>query len=141
MQFTTTNKGYVIRLNKGEKIVETLTSFCERESIHSGVFHGIGATQNPEIGYYHLDKKEYEWRQIEKMLEIVSLTGNVALVDNKPFLHIHTVLSDSNFQTYGGHLKEATVGASCEIYLTNFETDIERVFDEDTGLKLLSCNE
>ncbi len=141
MKYTSSEKGYILRLSKGEKIIETLTQFCEDQNIHSGLFHGIGAVENPELGYYHLDRKEYEFRTIEKMLEIVSLTGNVALVDGEPFLHIHTVVSDNTFQTYGGHLKEGTVGATCEIYLTNFGIDIERKFDESTGLKLLSCNQ
>lgn len=140
MTYSKTDKGYIIRLIRGEKIIETLTQFCKKENIHAGVFHGIGAVENPELGYYHLDTKEYEFRTIEKMLEIVSLTGNVALVDDEPFLHIHTVVSDDTFTTYGGHLKEGTVGATCEVYLTNFGIDIEREFDEETGLKLLSLN-
>ncbi len=139
MTYLSTDKGYIIRLFRGEKIIESLTQFCEDQNIHSGLFHGIGAIENPELGYYHLDRKEYEFRTIEKMLEIVSLTGNVALVDGKPFLHIHTVVSDETFQTYGGHLKEGIVGATCEIYLTDFEIDIKREFDEKTGLKLLTC--
>lgn len=141
MQYTSTDKGYIIRLVRGEKIVNTLTSFCEKENIHSGVFHGIGAVETPELGYYNLDTKEYKWQQIEKMLEIVSLTGNVALVENKPFIHAHVVVSDDEFIAYGGHLKEGTVGASCEIYLTDFGIDIKREFDEVTGLKLITPNE
>lgn len=140
MTYSKTDKGYIIRLIRGEKIIETLTQFCRKENIHTGVFHGIGAVENPELGYYYLDRKEYKWQRIEKMLEIVSLTGNVALVDDEPFLHIHTVVSDDTFTTYGGHLKEGTVGATCEVYLTNFGIDIEREFDEETGLKLITLN-
>jgi len=139
MNYTSCDKGYIIRLSTGENIIDTLTKFCEEKNIHSGVFNGIGAIDNPELGYYYLDRKEYKWQKIEKMLEIVSLTGNISLVENKPFLHVHAVVSDDEFATYGGHLKEGKVGASCEIYLTNFGIDIEREFDEETGLKLLSC--
>jgi predicted DNA-binding protein with PD1-like motif len=141
MKFSKTEKGYIIRLLKGEKIIERLTSFCNQNSIESGVFQGIGAVMSAELGFYHLDKKEYEFKKIENLMEIVSMTGNVALVEGQPFLHIHTVLSDENLQTIGGHLKEAQVGATCELFLTKFETPVERVFDEETGLKLLNCSQ
>lgn len=140
MTYTSTEKGYIIILTRGEKLIETLTSLCENENIHSGVFQAIGAIENPELGYYNIDTKEYKWQSMSKMLEIVSLTGNVSLVDSKPFLHIHCVLSDDEFKTVGGHLKEGAVGATCEIYLTNFGIDIKREFDEEVGLKLLSIS-
>src|SRR4029079_9246490 len=97
VRFIKTDKHYIIRLGKGEKLIEQLTRFCEDNGIHSGFIQGLGGTLSAEIGYYVLEKKEYTFKKIEKLCEIVSLTGNVALVDQKPFLHIHTVLSDENF--------------------------------------------
>ncbi len=140
MRFKKTNKGYIIRLLKNENLIEELTNFCNENAIQSGIFYGIGAVLDAELGFYHLDKKEYEFKKLNKPLEIVSLTGNIALVDNKPFLHIHTVLSDIDFSCMGGHLKNAIVGATCEVFLFDFEEDIERIYDEDIGLKLLNCD-
>lgn len=126
-----------MRLIKGEEIISTVTQFCKSQNIMSGELLGIGAVEKAELGFYYLDRKEYEWRKFENPMEIVSLTGNIALVDGEPFLHIHTVLSDSNFQTVGGHMKEGVVGATCEIYLNKFETNLTRIFDDITGLKLI----
>jgi len=137
MQSRKTNRGYVLRLNKGEEIMETLTRFCVDNKIGSGLFSGIGAVLNAQIGFYHLDKKEYSFKTFEKPLEIISLIGNVSLVDHEPFLHVHVVLSDENYRAYGGHLKEAQVGATCEVYFFETEININRKLDEDIGLKLL----
>jgi predicted DNA-binding protein with PD1-like motif len=139
MVFRKTENGYILRLIRNEKIVEKLTDFCIKENIRSGVFYGIGAVLEAEIGFYKLDKKEYKFKKLDRPQEIVSLTGNVALVENKPFLHIHIVLASDDFVCSGGHLKEAVVGATCEVYLFAFKAAIERVFDKEIGLKLLNC--
>jgi len=139
MVFRKTENGYIIRLIKDEKIVEALTDFCAKENTRSGVFYGIGAVQEAELGFYYLNKKEYKFKKLDRPQEIVSLTGNVALIENKPFLHIHTVLANDDFVCSGGHLKEAVVGATCEIYLFTFKDAMERVFDKEIGLKLLDC--
>jgi hypothetical protein len=139
MEFRKTPKGYIIRLFKGEKILQQLTQFCKEQQVHSGIFYGIGAVEEAELAFYHLATKTYTSKPLAKALEIVSLTGNVALVDNAPLLHVHAVFADVNLQCYGGHLEEGKVGPTCEIYLIDFETTIERVYDETIGLKLLSC--
>ncbi|MEK7571238.1 MAG: PPC domain-containing DNA-binding protein [Patescibacteria group bacterium] len=139
MQYQKTEKDYFIRLMMGENLVEKLTTFCVEKGINTGVLQGIGTASQVEIGAYNLKEKAYHWKVFNKNLEIVSLTGNVSLVDDKPFLHMHTVLSDENYACFGGHLKEAIVGPTCEIFLTNLETAISREYDESTGLKLLAC--
>lgn len=132
------NTGFVIRLEKGEAALTTLTEFCKTENIFSANFNGIGAFESVELGFYHLDKKEYSWKKFDAAIEVVSLTGNVSLVDNMPFLHIHTVLSDEKFQTVGGHLKEAVVGATLEIFMQTVDLQLNRAMNDEIGLKLLN---
>jgi len=140
MRFKKTDKGYILRLFKSENLIEELTNFCNNNHIHSGMFHGIGAVLGAELGSYDLVKKEYRFKKLNKPLELISLTGNIALVDRKSFLHVHAVLSDENLTCFGGHLKKAFIGATCEVYLFDFETDIERFYDKEIGLKLLNCD-
>lgn len=140
MKFTPTNDSYILRLETGEKLLEILTHFLKRKGINAGTIEGIGSCDEVILGFYHLESKSYEWRIIHETLEIVSLTGNIAIVDGEPFVHMHGVVSDSTFQTHGGHIKDAIVGATCEIVIRSFENvRLERNFDEATGLKLLSC--
>lgn len=141
MQSLRTEKGYLIRLLKDEKIQETLTKFCQEHKIYAATFSGIGAVQEAEVGFYHLDQKQYHFQKIAQPMEIVSLLGNVSLVENNPFLHIHITLGKEDLTCMGGHLKEATVGATCEIFLSPLQEKIERVYDEEIGLKLLKCTD
>jgi predicted DNA-binding protein with PD1-like motif len=141
MKFQKSEGTFIIRLEKGEKIIETLTSFCEKKGIKSGMFHAIGAVLTAELGFYDLGKKEYQFKKFEDLHEIISLTGNVSLVEEKPFLHVHCVLSDKNYNCHGGHLKEGEVGATCEVCLIPSGSKIEREYDQEVGLKLLKLED
>ena len=139
MQFTQSDKCNIIRLEKGEPIIKSLTEFCHKENIKSGGLWAIGAVLSAELAFYHLDRKDYSFKKFERPHEIASLIGNISLIEGKPFLHIHIVLSDDNFNCIGGLLKETTVGATCEVYLTDLDNSIERKMGEAIGLKLLDC--
>lgn len=139
MQFVKTNSNYIIRLEKGEEIIETLKSFCESEKINTAFFNAIGAALSAEIAYYDLPNKKYLTKELNSPHEIVSLNGNVTIVDEKPFVHAHGVFSNENLECKGGHLKEGVVGATCEIFLTKQDIELKREFDPEIGLKLLDC--
>ena len=141
MQFQKVETGYLLKLLRGEKIVETLTKFCVENNIQAGVISGLGGASNITLGYYDLTTKEYQWKDFEKVHEILSMNGNVAMVDNEPFLHIHMAISDDSFSTFGGHLKEATVGATCEVMIHDLHTTLAREMDHEIGLKLLSLSD
>lgn len=66
----------------------------------------------------------------------MGLIGNIALVDNKPFLHIHTSISDENNQTFSGHLEYATVAVTLELRITTYQESTSRLFEEAVGLRL-----
>ncbi|MBI2543342.1 MAG: DNA-binding protein [Candidatus Aenigmarchaeota archaeon] len=136
MKYTKSGDTYIIKLFKGEKIMEYLVKFCEVKKITSGIFHAIGAVLDAEISFYNLKTKEYQWKKFNKPMEITGMTGNVALFEGKPLLHIHLTFSDDKMNVVGGHLKEATVGGTCEIFLTDTKIKMEREYDEETGLKL-----
>lgn len=137
MQTKKVHGGHLLRLVKDEKIVETVTKFCEENSIHGGVISGLGGASDITLGFYDLTTKKYSWKEFAEIHEILSMNGNVALVDGKPFLHIHIALSNHNFQAIGGHLKEATVGATCEVMISDLATEMSRIYDDEIGLKLL----
>jgi predicted DNA-binding protein with PD1-like motif len=124
---------YIVRLDAGEKIVETLLALCERDEIGAGLFNGLGAVSGAEIGHFDPAANDYTWIKISGPHEIVSLYGNITKVDGKPFIHAHIALGDKPFTVRGGHLKEAVVSVTCEITLTRFRDDIGRTKDEATG--------
>ena len=140
MQVRDVESGFVIKLSRGEKVIASLTGFCEKRSIKGGVFQAVGAVEDTQIGYYDFKKREYFFKTIPDIMEVASLNGNVALVDGKPLLHTHAVLSktDESLGTAGAHIKEATVAVTLEVYLIPFAVPLARAYDDDTGLKLLN---
>jgi len=139
MKVKDVESGFVIKLERNERVMETLTNFCTERSIKGGFFHALGAVKNTEIGYYNLEKREYFFKKIPEDREVASMTGNIALVDGKPFIHAHAVLSamDDTLSCVGAHIKETEVAVTLEVYLTPFASAFTREYDEETGLKLL----
>ncbi len=130
MRYFVLGATYVVRLDAGEKILESLAALCERDAIGGGYFQGLGAVGEAEIGRFNPSASAYEWTVLSGPYEIVSLYGNITAVDGKPFLHAHIALGDGAFAVRGGHLKEAVVSVTCEITLVRFRDDIGRTKGE-----------
>ncbi len=124
-------------LSKGEPLVRTVVEFCSQHQITAGWLNGIGAVDGAEIGYYDLGHKTYQWQKLDGLYEILSISGNVSTWSEQIILHLHIELADSRLQTIGGHLKEAKVGGTAEIYLQVFDQLLTRAEDPATGLKLI----
>ncbi len=128
---------FILRFDKDEEVINGLVSFCNESSITAGFFSGIGACKEVELSSYDVDKKEYFSKSFQEKLEIVSLTGNVAKMEEKTIIHCHGSFSDPNMELIGGHVKKLIVSATCEILLILFDGKIERKYSKDIGLNLL----
>jgi len=129
--------GFILRLEKGEEIVSTLLKFLEDKKISSGYFTGIGAVSEVELGHYSLKSKEYSKKSFKEPFEIVSLIGNIAVMNGKKYVHSHIAISDKSMNVKAGHLTKALVAATCEINLIDLKTEISRKFSKEIGLNLL----
>lgn len=138
MQYTKLQDGYLVKVERGEELIETVTAFCAEQKIHSGSITGVGATDDVCLYYFDGEKKEYIPKIFnERDYEIISLTGNIALIDGTPFLHIHTALGDHEYQVFGGHLKSAVISVTGEVVISQIGGDVHRAYDEVCGLNLL----
>ena len=129
-----------IRLNKGEEIFSSLYKIIEEYNIQSGWISGIGAICKVEIGSYNLKNKNYNKTKLVNHYELISLMGNISKKNEKPFLHIHIVMSDDKCQVYGGHLFSAEILATGEFFIKKTQTYINRKYDKNIGLPLWSFN-
>lgn len=128
---------YVIRLDRGDNIIEKLTAFAIENNIASGKVQGIGAVDWVKLGFFMYHNKEYIYKEYNEPLEVVSLIGNISYVDEKPFWHIHGVFSNRDMNTVGGHLVEGRVSLTLELSVQISDTRIERKINNDIGLRLL----
>ena len=141
MKYKKINGSWVIVLKSNEKIIESLKEFIKKNNIKSGYFNAVGAISSVELAHYNLEKKKYTTKLINQPLEIVSLMGNLTMKENERIIHAHIVVGTDKMELYGGHLKEATVAATCEIVLNEFKETIKKEYDKDTGLNLMRLNE
>ncbi|UCC91371.1 MAG: DNA-binding protein [Candidatus Aenigmatarchaeota archaeon] len=138
MRYRKIGDSYVIRLEKGEKVIGKLEEFCEKNGIKSGHFSGIGGLSEAEIAHFSIEEKDYHSKVFRgSVLELISLQGNVTVSEGKLKVHAHVVIGDKEFRTSGGHLMEGTVLPTCEIVFFPFEETIKRTKDGETGLALL----
>lgn len=130
-------KTQVIKINKGEEIISSLLSFCEKNKIKAAWIWGLGAISEANLAAYILKDKKYFKKKLKDNLEIASLTGNITSLEKKLVAHVHVVLSDKKMIAYGGHLNSAIVAATCEIFIQPIKENIKRKYDPHIGLNLL----
>ncbi len=59
------------------------------------------------------------------------------MADGKSIVHAHVVIGRSDGTTAGGHLLEASVRPTCEVFLTESPGELAKAFDPDSGLVLI----
>ena len=136
MQFQETSDGIIVVLGRGEKIVEQLGELVQAHEIPSGTITGLGAVMNTRLGFYHLPKKKYDERTIPEEVELVSLIGNITWFENKPVVHVHATIGTTDFRAMAGHLFEAQVAVTVEIFVSVKDVRVQRKFNPEMGLNL-----
>lgn len=129
---------WLVRLEKGELLIEVLTGLVKTQGIEAAWVNGLGGALWVELGFYDLESKQYHWQKLNQPLEITGLQGNVAWSGAEPVLHIHGSFSDSAMKAYGGHVKELAVAGTCEVRLQRWQKGrFTRLHDDEVGLQLL----
>ena len=130
------NEKIYITLAKGDLINKTFESYAESHEIGCAWINGIGAMENPEIGYYSLKTKSYHHKVFAGDFELTSLTGNITIREGKYFSHTHITFSDTNYKVWGGHLFDAKITAAGEFIIIPGNKNIHREMNPDIGLPL-----
>tara|TARA_B100000686_G_scaffold318127_1_gene367512 strand:+ start:257 stop:676 length:420 start_codon:yes stop_codon:yes gene_type:complete len=125
-----------IAISKGELVNTSLLKVAKKESLTCGWINGLGAITDVEIGYYDIDKKQYFKKKFTEHYELISLIGNVSLVDNDPFVHTHITFSDTKYKVFGGHLFDAEIIAAGEFLISISPYELHRKLDCNIGLSL-----
>jgi predicted DNA-binding protein with PD1-like motif len=125
-------KTYVFRLHPGQDLRQEIDKFVQKKQIKAGcILTCVGNLSQVTI-------RSAESSVIKKFTgsyEIVSLTGTLE-IDNS---HLHISISDNNYKTFGGHLKEGTiVGTTAEIVIGELKNiSFKRKYDQETKFEEL----
>jgi predicted DNA-binding protein with PD1-like motif len=141
VRFQQFGERYIVRLESGEPVIDTLTRFLQAEGVEFANVSAAGAVRWAQLGYWNAETKAYEYREFDEQLEVVSFQGNSSLKDGQPFFHIHGVFGRRDFSVVGGHLKEARVHPTLEVWLRTEDVPVRRAKDGQTGLDLLDLPE
>jgi uncharacterized protein len=117
--------------------MELLTGFAREHGITAARLHGIGAFTDAELGFYELDRKEYDRFLVDEETEVLAFLGNISMMDEGPRVHAHVTLGKRDGSAVGGHLFEGHVGAALELFVTESPEELRRELDEAVGLPLL----
>ena len=141
MKFRMDKSRAYMTLAKGDNINKTFESFAEVKGIGCAWMNGIGALENPEIGYYSLEDKSYNRKIFKGEYELTSLIGNISLKEGKPFSHTHITFSDTEYRVFGGHLFDANITAAGEFIMQFGSDEINREMNAKIGLPLWCLEE
>ena len=137
MDFRKRDADYVIRLDRGEEIMSSLTRLLEEQDIRSGSIVGISAVEDTILGFYDAQSAEYLRKEFPQEAELVVFAGNVSMVEGAPFVHAHAVISDASFQALSGHFFSGVIAVTGEFQLRANAVAVRRELDTHIGLKLM----
>lgn len=137
MKFEQFGERYVLCLESGEPVIETLTGFLRDRDIGFTNVSAAGAAKRVRLGYWNPNSKEYQFKDFDEQLEAVSFQGNGSIKEGKPFMHIHGVFGRADYSVIGGHVKEAWAHPTFEVWLRAEDVPVVRAHDDATGLDLL----
>jgi hypothetical protein len=132
---------WVLRLTRGEEVIATMAAWARTAGIGGGTISGLGAMRDVTLGYYDESSRGYLKRKFEGPVEILSLSGGIADLDGKPYIHLHAAIGDREGRAFGGHLFRGTVTATGELYVLPFRRGLRRAPDPVEPFALLDLPE
>ena len=136
MEYRKFGNTIVLRIDKGEEILDIIKRLALKENIKLANINALGAVNEVVVGVYKVDEKKYYSNEFKGNFEIVSLTGTINTMNNEFYSHLHMRVGDENGQVFGGHLNRAIVSATCEMIINIIDGNVDRYYDEEIGLNL-----
>lgn len=138
MQYQIFGSTVFVRIDRGERVVESLYRVCEQEQVLLGAISGLGAVDEAEVGLYEVEKKYFNPILLKGEREMTSVNGNVTVKDGKPYLHLHATFADQSGNVCGGHLREAKISATAEIFIEILKGKVGRAYLPAIGIQNLN---
>ena len=126
----------VVRMDRGEEILETVREVALKENIRLAEISALGAVDDFTVGVYDVIEKQYHANHFERAYEIVSLTGSINTMNGEFYSHLHISCGDEKGAVFGGHLNHAVISATCEMFIRVIDGEVDRVRDEKIGINL-----
>jgi uncharacterized protein len=128
MDSVRTSEGFFVRLDQGEELVQSLATFAGNNAFDFyAIAAAVGMIEGLQLGFYCSNNKDYDVYTIPGVLDLSSLSGNIAIRDDVWWPHIHIVANKPDFTTISGHVIKAKAHITMEIFvLCATKTNIKR---------------
>jgi len=121
----------------------SLIEVAEKHEIQTATFELLGGLREVEFRAFDFDSQQRKEPLVFKRpLEIVSGHGTIAMLDNKPHVHLHLAVAyhdaeaPNGIVVLAGHAAKA-IAFAIEFTLTSYDgTPVHRKMDKGTGLML-----
>ena len=138
MQYKDFGSAVVVRIDRGEEILEQLKLACEAAKVTLASVSALGAINEFTVGVWDVENKQYISNEFQGVYEITAIVGTVTTKEGAFYPHLHLTAADAQGRAFGGHLNRAVVSATCELVLHRIDGVVERRFDEGVGLNLMT---
>jgi len=128
---------FAVVLAKGDEVIARLLDFARQRQLSAAYFTGIGGWSDATLAYFDRAGMEYKHLPVPGQVEVLSLLGNITLADGQPKVHAHAVVGLPDGSTRGGHVLEAHVWPTLELFLVESGEPLHRARDPETGLDLI----
>jgi len=131
---------WILVFDVGDEAVAVLTDFARSHGLSAASFTGIGAFGSVELGYFDWEAKDYLPIRLDEQVEVLALTGDVALADGEPTVHAHVVVGRHDGSAAGGHLLSGQVRPTLELVLVESPAELRKSYDPESGLALIDLD-
>jgi len=130
-------KQYAVIFGKGDEAFSGLLDFAEKYHVTSAHFTAIGALDGATLAWFDPQRKMYKKIPIDGQVEVIGMSGDIALYQGKPVVHTHMIVGTRDGATRGGHVLEAIVFPTLEVMVTVDPITMQKRFDPETDLTLI----
>jgi len=134
-------KQYAVIFSEGDEAYSGLLDFAEKYHVTSGHFTAIGALSSVVLAWFDPQKKMYLENPIHEQVEVASMIGDFALYQGKPTVHTHMVVGRRDGTANAGHVIEAIVSPTLEVFVTVDPSPLQKKYDPATDLTLIDPQE
>jgi predicted DNA-binding protein with PD1-like motif len=103
------------KLPNGSDLLRELNRFAAANEIKGGVVQVMGSLGRARLSFYDQKLHAYKELDFDDSHEIVSGSGNISMRDDKPVVHLHLAVADSQGRVLGGHCLEG-----CRVFAVEF---------------------
>ena len=136
MEYRRFGDTFVVRMDRGEEILSSLSELCRKEEIRLAQVDALGAIDHAVVSGYDVPTRQFFRKESKEPMENSNLCGTVSRKDGEVYLHLHVTVCDRDLVAHGGHANELRVSATCEMVVRVLNGEVGRELDEQIGLNI-----